>query len=253
MTSASYFHEASKPHTRQSPRDFAHHIDRYTSNQLYRLEQQITRRVAELVRTEGKLRRLEEELSDFSDQYYTEVGAVCDEIDRLEEALAEMMPHAIAEANRLRPQRQTGRSQVYSTERKALYRRLVKHAHPDTQENASMERFMRIQSAYETGRLAALWEVEWEMLQKEARQCDATGRMQKLLSWFQSLERYGQEMTQLYLRRKISDEAKLMERYMEARLAGRDWMGQMKQQLQTQAQQLKQTLVNAKLQALYMK
>lgn len=253
MTSAAYAQEASNSFRRQAPLDFAHQVDLYAANQLHRLEKQISRRLTELSRTEEKLSQLETELSTFSNSYFAEVGPLCDEISQLEEALAIAMPHASRYAKQMRQRKDAAiasREETNTQVRKALYRRLVKETHPDTQADSQTARFMRIQEAYETGSLAALWQVEWEAVQCETRHLEPTERMQRLLRWFQELERYGQALGENYLRQKTSDTAQLMGRYMEARLAGRDWMGQMKQQLQTQAEQLKQTLVNQKLQKL---
>ena len=246
MNAATHLNEASKSSVRPSPHDFAHQVDLYASNQLHRLEKQIDRRLQELLALESKLKTLEEELTYFSETYYDAVGPLCEEIQALEQALQERSSSAIHSQERA----QSVHVKSDATARKALYRRLVKTAHPDSVASSDATKFMKIQQAYESGKIAALWQVEWENLQAETRQCEPLRRMQKLLSWFQQLECYGNEITTRYTAIKHSDTAQLMQRYIEARLAGRDWLGQMKQQLQGQAEQLKYRLVNQRLQAL---
>lgn len=233
--------EASNPALR-SDMGFAQRVDMFAANQLHRLEKQIARRINEVADVERKLRFLEDEIAHFVEEYYAQVGDVCEAIDQYESALEAVLtiekPHP--------PEARVAQKQQDASLRKNLYRRLVKQTHPDVNA-ADNEAFMHIQAAYESGEITALWRVEWQQLQQQWRACELTERMQHLTRWFRQLEAYAQELTARYLERKQSPEAVLLGRYMHARLSGKDWFGQMKSQLETHAQQTKHHMVCAKI------
>ncbi len=246
---------------------FAERVDMLAANQLFRLEKQIERRLEELCTIERKLDILDDELDHFIDEYYAEVGDVCAALDEVESKLADFQnqwfqpePASAAlepDGSSLKATQAAWKASDKTANdkaRRSLYRRLVKECHPDVagEKTEAQERFMQIQHAYEKGSLAALWEAEWQATQKRIRTLDTAQRMQEMMSWFSEMERYGMEVTNRYRQRRESPAAQLLERYMDARLAGRDFMGNLKQRLESRLQASKQHLVSTKIRTLYL-
>lgn len=244
--------EASKTLSCHPSLDFTQRVDLFTANQLHRLEKQISRRLEQMVELEQKLHVLDTEIADFIEHYYSQVGDLCAQIEHYETELAHVVPQNAADPLQvvnLQKHVKHNSSAQDADLRKTLYRRLVKQFHPDLQitSKGNKQAFLRIQSAYESGRTCALWQVEWEQLQTQLRQCELTDRMRKLTEWFRQCERYGQALTTRYLERKESPEAVLLSRYMQSRLSGKDWFGSVKQRLSQHAEQTKHQLVCAKI------
>lgn len=197
--------------------------------------------------------QLEQDLSDFSQQYYARVGGVAERLAQIEQKMATALAenHAAPIQNITAPHIEThyNAAAARREELKTRYRGLAKEIHPDramvVEGNGARARHMHsLNAAYRQQDLAALLVLEAQILLLGMLEA---GDMAALERGIYEVERAAETYADSYRTLLHSPLNELMLRAMSARLAGWDWMEAVVQKVERSIEEKERAVVRASI------
>jgi len=192
--------------------------ERSWRRELVVLHMRSTRTLNQLDRASESLRQVEQELEAFLDSYYAQVGGLVDELQVLEQQLPDAPP---PDAAGMPPAPLPGLdSQV-----KTLYRKLVRQCHPDTagESETSARAIRHLNAAYAQRDIGELWKLQWE-LERDTAAHSPQRRVAQLKAHYEQMQ---DALNRVEARRQAlldSPGYALMQRAVQLRLCGQDFM-----------------------------
>lgn len=181
-----------------------------------------------LEREARRMFQLEEELSSFSNQYYTIVGDAAERLAQVEQKQIDKL--TVADTTIAIPDMlaQRDASIARRQELKSRYRSLAKEIHPDramvvASSGTGANHMHTLNAAYQHGDLAALLKLEAHMALEQLAGTQ-TAPSYELECALREIEKAAETYAQGYRTLLNSPLNELMLRAMSARLAGWDWM-----------------------------
>ena len=248
---------ASQPHTEE---------ERALRKELMALKHRSKKALNALDAACDSLQKLESQMEVFLTDYYDQVGAYVEELERLEDEL-----------NKVKQQHPTTSTvieslvqQVHDTvlrrefskemeqEMKSLYRSMAKEYHPDMAAGkaaiAQMKRdvFQTIQEAYARRNIGELWRLKWELEQRNALdETEPEHRVNKLQAHCSKMQQALEEVETRRAMLERSPACALMRRALHYQLSGRDFIEIVLSNIQQRIADKRRELVNVKIKTLY--
>lgn len=201
--------------------------------------------------------QLEEDLTRFIEHYYHEVGGYVEKLTRLEAELSLVTaPGAgVSTINSAMHEAALKAQHDRAHELKRRYRAIAKVVHPDAAESAEdhacrAERMREVNEAYEKGDLARLVSMEAAWARAHVWDLPEDARMLALREHIAAVEKAAEAYRAERNGLMHSPVYELMLRATSARLAGRDWIGAVVDNIKTTIAAKERRLVNARLEAL---
>ncbi len=193
---------------------------------LIALETRTIRTMSALDRESEALAALETELEAFLDQYYAKVGALFEELARLEQDLGHIQGFFPPRSSDIMIKPIKSPQNPAKNELKALYRELVKSHHPDVSSHNNGEWMQAINDAYAQANMAELVRLQWSAPTSDL--VSAEQQIEKLEQQCEDLQHALIQVQQRQLHLKQSSAYALMCKALQLRLCGQDFIGQMK-------------------------
>ena len=237
--------------------------------QLMALEFRTKRAVSKLDTACDQLRELESELEHFLNDYYAQVGSYVEELHDIEKQLMQL--DASYEACSQTPLLDTFVADTHvqimqkknatrlTGELKSLYRTMVKDYHPDMAtgskavEQLKEDVIRTINDAYARRNLGELYKLKFDMeAKRKGHAMDKEDKVALYEQRYGAIDRALQDVDQRKARIMSSPAYQLMQRALEARLAGKDLIATIIHDLQQQIRMKQRRMVTTKIRKLYM-
>lgn len=212
---------------------------------LIALETRTIRTMSALDRESEALAGLEADLEAFLESYYAQVGALFEELARLEQDLGHIQgcfPPKSRDSIVIKPIKPS--SSPHKSELKSLYRELVKTHHPDVSSHSNGEWMQAINDAYARANMAELVRLQWSAPTTES--VSPEQQIEKLEQQCEGLQEALKQVQQRQLQLKQSSAYALMCKALQLRLCGQDFIGQMKAHVQSLISQKKREILIAR-------
>jgi len=198
---------------------------------------------------------LEEELTRFIEHYYGEVGDYVEKLTRLEAELGSVAAPGVSTINSAMHDAALQAQHDRAHEIKRRYRALAKVVHPDGAGNDAdythrAERMREVNEAYETGDLARLVSMEAAWAHEQVWDLPNAERMAALRQQIAAVEKAAEHYRAERSGLMHSPVYELMLRATSARLAGRDWIAAVVDNIKTTIAAKERRLINARLEAI---
>lgn len=211
---------------------------------LIALETRTIRTMSALDRESEALAGLEAELESFLEDYYAKVGALFEELARLEQDLGSIQGYVVPKSNDIVIKPIKPSQSPQKNELKSLYRTLVKNHHPDVSSHRSGEWMQAINDAYARANMAELVRLQWSGPDVESATPEQ--QIEKLEQQCAGLQEALQQVQQRQTQLKQSSAYALMCKALQLRLCGQDFIGQMKAHVQHLISQKKREILIAR-------
>jgi hypothetical protein len=201
--------------------------------------------------------QLEEELTQFIDHYYREVGAYVEELTRIESELSALAKpdFAISTISSAMHDAALQAQHDRADELKRRYRTLAKVVHPDaavSEEDLTLrsERMLEVNAAYVQGDLARLVSMEAAWAREYLWDLPEEARMRALLDYIATVEKAADHYRAERHGLMHSPVYELMLRATSARLAGGDWIAAVVDNIKMAIAAKERSLASAKIEAI---
>lgn len=210
----------------------------------------------------AKLQGMEEELADFLDDYYAQVGRDFETLNGLREELKAVGESCFStpssRANEATPTQEN--RATMQQELKGFYREMARECHPDVavadgaHDMAALkdELMKTLNYAYARKNLSEMWKIKWELeRQKNDGQLNHKQRLQLLSSQQDQMQRALDDLQQRESEIRDSAAYQLMQHARLMKLCGQDFIALVRDKVRAEITQTKKQLVSARIQNRY--